>query len=168
VLHRRKPHRHRHPPRNRQRHRPPHHRRFPPERVEELLRDLPPTVIGGTGQKTHGRWTAPDGSTQRAVSGHDEWTPKVNAALAAEGCPRLPVVTDADVELKLAARMREQGTLDPAMRHLTLALNYAPCVGPFGCDSLLPAVLPEGYTLAVYGPDGYYKKFTGGKPPWRR
>ncbi|MFE2755435.1 DddA-like double-stranded DNA deaminase toxin [Actinosynnema sp. NPDC059335] len=139
-----------------------------PEQVEELRRDLPPTVIGGTGQKTHGRWIAPDGSTQRAVSGRDEWTPKINAALAAEGCPRLPVITEADVELKLAARMREQGAADLAMRHLTLVLNSAPCEGPFGCDSLLPAMLPKGYTLAVHGPDGYYKKFTGGKPPWRR
>ncbi|MFC6093927.1 DddA-like double-stranded DNA deaminase toxin [Saccharothrix lopnurensis] len=43
-----------------------------------------------------------------------------------------------------------------------------PGEGPFGCDSLLPAVLPDGYTLTVHGPDGYYKKFTGGKPPWRR
>ncbi|MFC6093925.1 DddA-like double-stranded DNA deaminase toxin [Saccharothrix lopnurensis] len=99
-----------------------------PERIEQLRRDLPPTVVGGTGQKTHGRWIAPDGSTQREISGRDEWTPKVNTALADEGCPRLPVVTDADVELKLAARMREQGPADPALHHLTLVLNYAPCL----------------------------------------
>lgn len=66
----------------------------------------------GTGQKTHGRWIAPDGTVQQIVSERDEWSTKVNQALTAEGCPKVPVVNDGDVELKLAARMREQGATD--------------------------------------------------------
>lgn len=139
----------------------------PPERIEELRRDLPPPVVPGTGQKTHGRWIAPDGTVQQIVSERDEWSTKVNQALTAEGCPKVPVVNDGDVELKLAARMREQGATDPAMRHVTLAINHVPRQGPLGCDTLVPVVLPDGYTLTVYGP-GYYKQFTGGRPPWRR
>jgi len=60
----------------------------PPERVEELRRNLPPPVVPGTGQKTHGRWIAPDGKVRQVVSGRDEWSGKVNEALTAEGCPR--------------------------------------------------------------------------------
>jgi hypothetical protein len=138
------------------------------EKVEELRRELPPPFGRNTGRKTHGRWITPDGSTQQEISGQDEWTPKVNDALRAAGCPTLPVATSADVELKLAARMREQGATDPTMRHVDVVLNRRPCEGPLGCDKLLPVVLPEGYTLAVYGPDGYYEKFSGGKSPWRR
>ncbi|GAA3865207.1 hypothetical protein GCM10022243_34270 [Saccharothrix violaceirubra] len=136
--------------------------------MEELRREPPPTFERNTGRKTHGRWIAPGGSAQPAVSGHDEWTPKVNEILADQGCPRLPVATSADVELKLAARMRVQRADDPAMRHVSLVLNRAPCEGTLGCDKLLPVVLPEGYTLSVYGPNGYYEKFSGGKSPWRR
>jgi len=56
----------------------------------------------------------------------------------------VPVITDGDVELKLAARMREQGAIDPAMRHVTVAVNHVPCRGPLGCDTLVPVVLPDG------------------------
>ncbi|MBM7810048.1 DddA-like double-stranded DNA deaminase toxin [Saccharothrix algeriensis] len=138
-----------------------------PHRIEELRQELPPPVEPGTGQKTHGRWVAPDGSTQTIVSERDQWSTKVNEALTAEGCPKIPVITDGDVELKLAARMREEGPVDPAMRHVTVVINHVICQGPLSCDTLVPVVLPEGYTLTVHGP-GYYKQFTGGTPPWRR
>ncbi|MEV0681693.1 DddA-like double-stranded DNA deaminase toxin [Actinosynnema sp. NPDC050436] len=64
---------------------------------------------------------------EQEISGQDEWTPKVNDALRTARCPTLPVATSADVELKLAARMREQGATDPTMRHVSVVLNRRPC-----------------------------------------
>nr|WP_245589831.1 DddA-like double-stranded DNA deaminase toxin [Amycolatopsis balhimycina] len=32
----------------------------------------------------------------------------------------------------------------------------------FGCDTLLPVILPKGYSLTVHAPN-YRKTFTGGK-----
>ncbi len=141
-------------------------RAIPPERVAELRRELPPPVVSGTGRKTHGRWVGPDGAVHAIVSGGDEWTPKVNDALAAEGCPKIPVRVAVDVELKPAAWMRAEGETNPAMRHVTVVINAKPCKGPFSCDRLLPVILPEGYSLTVYAPD-YRKRFTGGEKPWR-
>ncbi|HEX5401126.1 MAG TPA: hypothetical protein VFX16_02350 [Pseudonocardiaceae bacterium] len=44
--------------------------RTPPvTNVEHLRSELPPPVTRGTGQKTHGRWIAPDGSVRSVVSG---------------------------------------------------------------------------------------------------
>jgi len=40
-----------------------------PERIEELRRELPPSVVSGIGQKTHGRWIDPSGRVHEEVSG---------------------------------------------------------------------------------------------------
>jgi hypothetical protein len=53
------------------------------------------------------------------------------------------------------------------MRHLTVVLNQRPCKGDYGCDELVPVVLPEGYSLTVHAPN-YRKRFTGGARPWWR
>jgi hypothetical protein len=70
---------------------------------------------------------------------------------------RKPVITT-HVEAKVAAEMIRSG-----QRHTELVLNNRPCVGPLGCDSLLPVLLPEGYSVTVYGPDGYEEAFEGGE-----
>jgi hypothetical protein len=63
-----------------------------------------------------------------------------------------------DVEMKLAAHMRKKG-----IRSATLVTNHLPCEGPLGCDALIPVILPEGYTLTVYGADGSVRVYKGGK-----
>ncbi len=93
------------------------------EHVEQLRQQLPPPVVRNSGQKTHGRWVAPDGSAQSTVSGVEELTARVNDVLTALGCAMLPARAAADVELKLAALMRDRGPTDPAMRHITLVIN---------------------------------------------
>jgi len=124
-------------------------------------------VVPGTGQKTHGRWVAPDGAARPLISGRDELSTKVNDQLKAQGCPRLPARAADDVELKLAALMREQGQTDPRMRHVTVVINNRPCKGDLSCDELVPVILPEGYSLTVHAPN-YRKRFTGGAKPWWR
>ncbi|WP_052396027.1 DddA-like double-stranded DNA deaminase toxin [Kutzneria sp. 744] len=144
-----------------------HHSRPSTELIQQLRDELPPPVVRGSGQKTHGRWVTPDGTAQPLISGRDELTEQVNDVLRRMGCPTLPVVASADVELKLATLMREQGRTNPDMRHLTVVINHRPCRGRLGCEGLLPAVLPEGYTLTVHAPN-YQKRFTGGAKPWWR
>jgi hypothetical protein len=48
-----------------------------------------------------------------------------------------------------------------------LEINKVPCdVGPGGgCDGLLSRMLPEGAVLRVYGPDGFFKAYTGEPDP---
>jgi hypothetical protein len=62
------------------------------------------------------------------------------------------------VEVKVAATMIKAG-----QRHVALLVNNPPCIGVYGCDSVLPVLLPEGYTMTVYGPDGYEQTFVGGE-----
>lgn len=133
------------------------------ERVEQLRRQLPTRSAGERRQKTHGRWFAPGQDATELVSGVDALTERVNEALRAEGCPRRPVTAAADVELKLAAHMRDQG-----VREATLVINNEPCRGDLGCDTLVPAILPEGYSLTVFGPGGFEKRYTGGVKPWSK
>ncbi len=74
-----------------------------------------------------------------------------------------PPVTLTHVEAKLAVTMRRA-----KIRHASVVLNHIPCRLKWGCDNLLPALLPDGYSLTVHGPN-YRKTFTGGKrPPWQR
>lgn len=47
------------------------------------------------------------------------------------------------------------------LREATLYVNNEPCQGPFGCDKVLPHILPEGVRLTVYGPGGYHKTYRG-------
>ncbi|RDI22296.1 nucleic acid/nucleotide deaminase of polymorphic system toxin [Lentzea flaviverrucosa] len=69
--------------------------------------------------------------------------------------------------MKLAAHMAERG-----IKHATVIINYQPCKGRFGCDTLVPILLPEGATLTVHGvaPDGtwFRKRYSGGARPWWR
>lgn len=99
------------------------------------------------------------------ISGWDGLSELVNDALRTEGCDRLPARAAADVELKLAALMREKGRTDPAMRHITVVINNRPCKGDLSCDELVPVIPPEGYSLTVHAPN-YRKRFTGGAKPW--
>jgi hypothetical protein len=75
---------------------------------------------------------------------------------------RTEPVAVSHAEQKLAARMVRDKIIDA-----TLVINNRPCRGPAGCDTLLPLLLPPGYSLTVHGPN-YRKTFTGGAvPPWR-
>jgi hypothetical protein len=71
----------------------------------------------------------------------------------------------ADVEMKLAAYMAEHG-----VQHITVIINHSPCKGPFGCDTLVPILLPPGCTLTVHGVSErgqrMVKRYTGGAKPW--
>ena len=139
---------------------------IPTERIEQLRRELPPPVVAGTGQKTRGYWIGADGTAQPVVSGRDDDADEADARLRDMGMPRKSAKTG-DVEIKLATRMVREG-----IRHATILINNEPCIGPFGCDTLVPALLPEGASLTVYGTDEQgervRKRYTGGARPWWR
>jgi hypothetical protein len=139
---------------------------IPPERIEELRRELPPPVVPGGGQKTRGYWIGSDGTARPVVSGRDDDADAADARLRDMGMPRKSAKT-ADVEIKFATRMVRDG-----IRHATVLINNEPCVGPFGCDTLVPILLPEGSTLTVYGTteqgEPINKRYTGGARPWWR
>ncbi|MFE0020494.1 DddA-like double-stranded DNA deaminase toxin [Amycolatopsis sp. NPDC059021] len=138
-----------------------------PERVTAARAALPPPVERG--QKTHGRWFA-NGSTEpdrEIVSGKHDANPDdpddvsyetAQAHLTRLGFNRLAIASH--VETRLAVRMART-----ELREVTVTINHVPCPGPFGCDTVLPAVLPPGKTLTVYGvkADGTYvvNRYTG-------
>ncbi|WP_199199379.1 DddA-like double-stranded DNA deaminase toxin [Amycolatopsis sp. CA-128772] len=130
--------------------------------VDKLRRDLPERTPGKRGQKTHGQWFAAGKPPAELVSGRDKLTDRVDDVLAEAGCPRRPVTAANDVELKLAAHMRDQGIADASV-----VINNKPCKGALSCDELVPVVLPPGSSLTVYGPDGFVKTYRGGAKPWR-
>ncbi|GLY52827.1 DddA-like double-stranded DNA deaminase toxin [Lentzea sp. NBRC 102530] len=135
------------------------------ERVDTLRSQLPAPVQSGSGQKTHGRWFTSVGEEARSVvSGEDADSAVVWRVLQETQFPEKgPPITITHVETKLAVRMRREN-----VRHATVVINYTPCRMKWGCDNLLPVLLPTGCTLTVYGPN-YRKTFTGGKrPPWQR
>lgn len=66
----------------------------------------------------------------------------------------------ADVEVKVAVHMR-----DNEIREVTLAINNIPCVGEWGCDTLVPRILPRGYTLTVHGSGGFRAVYHGEASP---
>lgn len=70
----------------------------------------------------------------------------------------MPVRAAADVELKIAAEMRDSGITDAPV-----VINNVPCKGQTSCDDLLGVVLPEGSTLTVHGTNGFTKVYRGGK-----
>lgn len=49
----------------------------------------------------------------------------------------------------------------PGIRQATLYVNQEPCGGRMGCDRTLPKLLPAGFRLTVYGPNGFKKVYTG-------
>ena len=127
-----------------------------PERIEQLRAQLPATVTAGTGKKTHGRWIDADGREHVEVSGKDEKYAEAIKLFKDMKARRIPSRTS-DVEMKLAAHMRLKG-----IRSATLVVNHTPCEGPLGCDALVPVILPNGYTLTVYGPHGFVREYRGG------
>jgi nucleic acid/nucleotide deaminase of polymorphic system toxin len=141
------------------------------ERIEQLRAELPPDIPpmderrpDEPRRRTHGRWIAPDGQARPVVSGEDEMYAEAVKAFPAlvlrRGLPRRA----SDVEMKLAAYMRNHG-----ISSATVVINNTPCPGPYGCDELVPVLLPEGYTLTAHGPNGFVKTYRGGAtPPWRR
>lgn len=138
-----------------------------PEHVDRLRRDLPPRVQSRAGQKTHGRWfssTAP-GKVGAIVSGEDGWADEAVAQLDRLGLRTVPVAAT-DVETKLAAHMAKEG-----ITSATVVINHRPCKGEYGCDSLVPILLPEGSSLTVHGitRQGTIMRttYTGGaRPTW--
>ncbi|GAA1303443.1 DddA-like double-stranded DNA deaminase toxin [Saccharothrix xinjiangensis] len=139
----------------------------PPERIEQLRRELPPPIARGErGRKTHGRWFDSNGNAEPIVSGEDADSDAADAMLKDTGM-RAASTTTADVEIKLAARMVRDG-----IRHATVLINDTPCVGRFGCDTLVPILLPAGATLTVHGMNAkgerFRKRHTGGANPWWR
>ncbi|QXV57347.1 hypothetical protein CVV72_10205 [Amycolatopsis sp. TNS106] len=129
--------------------------------VEQARRELPGPVTRGRGVKTQGRWFAPGKTMAPISSGRDKYTEQVNQVLADAGCPYVPVTVAADVELKIAAEMRDKGITEA-----TVVINNTPCEGPASCDALLGVVLPEGSTLTVHGTGGFTKTYRGGAKPW--
>ncbi|MEU7524131.1 DddA-like double-stranded DNA deaminase toxin [Saccharothrix sp. NPDC042600] len=139
----------------------------PPDRVEGLRHELPPPITPGErGRKTHGRWITPDGDAEPIVSGKDDDSDAADAMLRNMGM-RAASAKTADVEIKLAARMVREG-----VQHATVVINNTPCVGRFGCDTLVPILLPPGSTLTVHGVNAqgerFRKRYTGGARPWWR
>lgn len=126
-----------------------------PEHVRKARQEVAPPVQPRSGQKTHGRWAAGDGAAgmQAIVSRQDEYQ------LAGLGIANGAVA--AHVETKIAAHMAANSLTD-----VTLTINNVPCKGPWSCDKVIPALLPEESALTVYGesPAGtrIIKRYTGG------
>ncbi|WP_410665078.1 DddA-like double-stranded DNA deaminase toxin [Amycolatopsis sp. lyj-84] len=122
------------------------------DRVDDLKRDLPPRVDRREGQKTHGQWVTDsgEGDVGHIVSGRDDLEAAAVQFFKDQGARRIPSTT-ADVEVKLAVHMQNKGIISA-----TVAVNNEVCKGPFGCETLVPKILPQGSALTVYGttPDG--------------
>ncbi|WP_410662037.1 DddA-like double-stranded DNA deaminase toxin [Amycolatopsis sp. lyj-84] len=127
--------------------------------IERLRRELPPGPTPGIrGVKTQGQWFAPGKKAESITSGLDDRTDRVDEILKESGCTMRPVTAAADVELKLAAEMRDSGITEASV-----VLNNEPCTGKTSCDGLLGIILPKGSTLTVYGTNGFKKTYEGGK-----
>lgn len=134
------------------------------EQVETLRDQLPPPVQPGTGRRTHGRWIASgDDEVSAIVSGRDAASEQAWELLRATDFPEPGApVTVTHVETKVAVTMRQKG-----IRHATVVLNNRPCRDRYGCDTVVPVLLPEGSTLTVHAPN-YRKTYTGGmRAPWQ-
>ncbi|GAA2665434.1 MULTISPECIES: DddA-like double-stranded DNA deaminase toxin [Actinosynnema] len=77
------------------------------DRIATLREELPPPVVPGKGQKTHGRWFDGSGAVRDSVSGKDADSVEAWRLLRESGIPlpRPPVVV-AHAEMKVAAAMR--------------------------------------------------------------
>lgn len=127
-------------------------------RVEQILRELPAPVPrpNPEGRKTHGRVIGED-DAEVVSSGRDEESRQVVAALRERGVGRAPMLRVTEhVEMKVAVRM-----IRGEVRHTEVVINNSACEGPYGCDRLLPVLLPAGYSMTVHGP-GYKRTFHGG------
>ncbi|WP_436495555.1 DddA-like double-stranded DNA deaminase toxin [Actinokineospora sp. HUAS TT18] len=138
--------------------------RTTPEQIEAMRTGLPPTVPKPNPgrMKTHGKWRDKHGQVHELVSGEDADSTEAWERLQRAGMPpAMEPVNVTHVEMKLAVKMIRAGT-----KHIDLVINNRPCRGPYSCDSLLPVLLPAGYTITVHGPN-YRKTFTGGMQ-WSR
>jgi hypothetical protein len=139
------------------------------ERIEQLRAELPPDILppdqrpqDEPRRRTHGRWIGPDGQARPITSGEDELYAESVKAFPALGLRRGLPRRASDVEMKLAAYIRNRG-----IRSAIVVINNTPCPGPYGCDELVPVLLPEGCTLTVHGPNNFTKTYRGGAtPPW--
>lgn len=126
--------------------------------VDAILATLPPPVPkpNPSGKKTHGRIV---GSDEQVASAEDAESDEVWQRLVAAGVPEKfkPMSID-HAEMKVALRMVKSGK-----KNVELVINNVPCRGPWSCRTLLGLLLPEGYTLTVYGPNNYQGTFSGGK-----
>ncbi|MGW6930532.1 DddA-like double-stranded DNA deaminase toxin [Lentzea sp. NPDC054927] len=136
-----------------------------PEHIRQLREQLPVSRQRKSGQKTHGRWFAPDHPDNEIVSGEGPDDKAVAECLKSLMMPRpgLPFAAW-HVETKLAVHMRNNG-----IQHATVVIDNKPCPGDFGCTVLVGAILPAGSTLTIHGPDGYQQTIAGGtRAPWQR
>ncbi|MFI6030715.1 DddA-like double-stranded DNA deaminase toxin [Amycolatopsis magusensis] len=130
--------------------------------IERLRQQLPPPVVPGRRgpgqpqQKTHGRWVDANGQEHQMVSGQDDAYNQTVDYFKTIGSRHVPQRAS-DVEMKLAVHMRQNGITDA-----TLVINNRPCVGPMGCDALVPVLLPKGSKMRVYGVNGFVKTYEGG------
>ncbi|HEX5493674.1 MAG TPA: DddA-like double-stranded DNA deaminase toxin [Mycobacteriales bacterium] len=116
------------------------------------------------GDKTRGFWLDEHGARRPLVSGeHEPWFERANQRAAELGLigEGATMATAADVELKFATRMRQDG-----IREATIVINRAPCGGRLGCRRNLPDFLPDGGALTIYAPDGFRHTYYGrGRSP---
>ncbi|MFC3454469.1 DddA-like double-stranded DNA deaminase toxin [Amycolatopsis speibonae] len=102
--------------------------------------------------RRHGQWVTGSGAEEAGhiVSGRDDMATAAVQFFKDQGARRMPSTT-ADVEVKLAVHMQNEG-----ITSATVAVNNEVCKGPFGCETLVPKILPQGSALTVYGttPDG--------------
>ncbi|WP_168200990.1 DddA-like double-stranded DNA deaminase toxin [Allokutzneria sp. NRRL B-24872] len=129
----------------------------PRDLIDQLRAELPPPVVPRSGQKTHGRWIGPDGTAHAEISGRDAKYERAIQFFKDMRVSRIPSKAS-DVEMKLAVHMRVNG-----IRSVVLLVNHVPCPGPLGCDALIGVILPKGYTLTVYGANGFFREYQGGK-----
>lgn len=134
------------------------------EQMEKLRRELPPPITDaerGSGRKTHGRWVSADGTVRPVTSGEDSLSKAALAWLSEHG---LRPASAKHAEMKVAYYLRMVAERSGRPQHATIVVNNRVCIGPFGCATLLPVMLPAGCTLTVYAPS-YRRTFTGGVNP---
>lgn len=107
-------------------------------------------------RKTRGVFYDDTGGWGVVDSGRDEDSGKVRELLESRGLAPPALAIENDVESKLAARMIRDGVKD-----MTVVINQHVCVGPLSCDTLLPKMLPAGYTLRVYEHDNTERLYRG-------
>jgi hypothetical protein len=139
----------------------PSRRKATADEIETMRATLPDPVRYGSGQRTFGRWRTDSGEVATFGSGVDSDSTALAEHLTRRGMPVLPQRTT-DVEMKAAMRMRST-----EIRHVDLVINHIPCPAPFGCDGMVPIILPAGHTMTVHGPN-FRKTYTGGAVEWWR
>ncbi|GAA4902552.1 DddA-like double-stranded DNA deaminase toxin [Stackebrandtia albiflava] len=128
---------------------------------------MPPKTKRGRGMPqhpTHGRWVGRSEFDRKLQSGADEETRAVDELWSRvrrpDEVPSLMIATH--VEPKFAVRMRRQ-----ELKNETIVINNpdGPCGYAtslrYGCDQILPRLLPPGASLTVYWPDGNQHTYHG-------